>query len=72
MTPRLFLNSVEYVTSKGGYGRGLIVGMYEDLLSRTPAEDEVQLWLRTLEVPTVAPVGPGGAVLPATSRGSRR
>ncbi len=43
-----FLGSPEYIGRNGGRGRGWIVGMYQDLLGRTPEEEEVQAWLAEL------------------------
>jgi hypothetical protein len=44
-----FIGSPEYIANHGGAGRGWIVGMYQDLLGRTPGADEVQGWLNALD-----------------------
>ena len=43
-----FLGSAEYIQNNGGRGRGWVVGMYKDLLGRTPGESEVQSWLQAM------------------------
>jgi hypothetical protein len=43
------IGSAEYIANHGGAGRGWVVGMYQDLLGRTPAEEEVQGWLNALD-----------------------
>jgi hypothetical protein len=43
-----FLGSPEYLTSHGGTLPRWIRGMYQDVLGRTPAETEVQLWLEAV------------------------
>jgi hypothetical protein len=43
-----FIGSPEYIRNHGGPGRGWIVGMYQSLLNRVPAESEIQGWLAIL------------------------
>jgi hypothetical protein len=43
-----FLASPEYIQNNGGRGRGWIIGMYQDLLGRTPSESEVNAWLTVM------------------------
>jgi hypothetical protein len=43
-----FLSSAEYINNHGGAGRGWVVGLYSDLLGRTPAESEISGWLTAL------------------------
>ena len=43
-----FIGSTEYIADHGGAGQGWVVGMYENLLGRTPAPSEVQYWLTQL------------------------
>jgi hypothetical protein len=43
-----FIGSPEYIQNHGGPGRGWVIGMYKDLLGRTPAEAEINIWLTTL------------------------
>jgi hypothetical protein len=43
-----FLSSAEYINNHGGMGRGWVVGLYRDLLGRTPAESEISGWLTAL------------------------
>jgi hypothetical protein len=48
----LFLGSQEYSTSHGGTGQAWIIGMYQDLLGRTPSNGEVSNWLSVLAAGT--------------------
>jgi hypothetical protein len=43
-----FLGSPEYIRKHGGPGRGWVAGMYQDLLSRTPAQTEIDTWMKVL------------------------
>jgi hypothetical protein len=43
-----FIGSAEYIQSHGGAGAGWVLGMYQDLLGRTPAQAEVDHWLQVL------------------------
>jgi hypothetical protein len=44
----VFIGSQEYINNHGGPGQGWIVGMYQNLLGRTPGASEVQHWLGQL------------------------
>jgi hypothetical protein len=60
-----FIGAPEYITNHGGRGRGWVIGMYKDLLGRTPAESEVQTWLNALAAgATEAQVAYGFAASP--------
>jgi hypothetical protein len=48
----LFLGSVEYIANHGGTGQAWIIGMYQDLLGRTPSNAEVSNWLSVLAAGT--------------------
>jgi hypothetical protein len=43
-----FIGSTEYINKHGGPGAGWVIGMYQDLLGRTPAQTEVDGWLYAL------------------------
>jgi hypothetical protein len=43
-----FIGSQEYIADHGGSGAGWVTGMYQDLLGRTPAQAEVDSWVRAL------------------------
>ena len=43
-----FIGSTEYISDHGGPGQGWIVGMYQNLLGRTPAPSEVDYWMGQL------------------------
>jgi hypothetical protein len=43
-----FIGSPEYIQNHGGSGRGWVVGMYHDLLGRTPSDAEVNTFLAAL------------------------
>jgi hypothetical protein len=43
-----FIGSAEYTQKYGDIGAAWIQGMYQDLLGRTPAPSEVNLWLTAL------------------------
>src|SRR5207302_3773615 len=43
-----FIGSQEYIANHGGTGRAWVIGMYQDLLGRTPSEAEVQNWVNVL------------------------
>jgi hypothetical protein len=43
-----FLGSREYIARHGGNDRAWVIGMYQDLLYRTPQEQEVDLWVNAL------------------------
>jgi hypothetical protein len=47
-----FIGSVEYIHNHGGTGQAWVVGMYQDLLGRSPAAVEVQGWLQVLAAGT--------------------
>jgi|GEM_PF-4876081 len=42
------IGSTEYIQNHGGAGAGWVTGMYQDLLGRTPSQDEVNQWLQKL------------------------
>jgi hypothetical protein len=44
-----FIGSPEYIAKHGGAGAGWVTGMYQDLLGRTPSQDEVNEWVKALE-----------------------
>jgi hypothetical protein len=44
----MFIGSAEYIANHGGPGAGWVQGMYQDLLGRTPAQAEVDGWVRAL------------------------
>jgi hypothetical protein len=44
-----FIGSREYIANHGGQGAGWVIGMYHDLLGRTPSQAEVAGWLYALE-----------------------
>lgn len=43
------VTSPEYASARGGSDRAFVIGLYEDILGRTPAEYEVEHWLSWLE-----------------------
>jgi hypothetical protein len=43
-----FIGSREYIANHGGPGAGWVVGLYQDLLGRTPAQSEVDGWVYAL------------------------
>jgi hypothetical protein len=43
------IGSAEYIANHGGAGAGWVIGMYKDLLGRTPAQAEVNEWVNALE-----------------------
>src|SRR5262249_8807011 len=43
-----FIGSPEYIHNHGGTSQAWVVGMYHDLLGRTPADFEVNYWLNQL------------------------
>jgi hypothetical protein len=43
-----FIGSTEYIANHGGQGAGWVIGMYQDLLGRTPAQSEVDGWVYAL------------------------
>jgi hypothetical protein len=43
------IGSAEYIANHGGAGAGWVIGMYHDLLGRTPSQDEVNAWVNALE-----------------------
>jgi hypothetical protein len=43
-----FIGSPEYIANHGGAGAGWVRGMYQDLLGRTPSDDEVNAWVNHL------------------------
>src|SRR5207237_10211457 len=51
-----FMGSQEYIANHGGTGQAWVIGMYQDLLGRTPSDAEVQGWLTALAngTPTTA------------------
>jgi hypothetical protein len=44
-----FIGSDEYIALHGGQGAGWVKGMYQDLLGRTPSDDEVNGWVAALQ-----------------------
>jgi hypothetical protein len=40
-----FIGSPEYIARHGGQGAGWVIGMYHDLLGRTPSQAEVNGWI---------------------------
>jgi hypothetical protein len=44
-----FIGSPEYIANHGGSGAGWVVGMYQDLLGRTPSDGEVASWVDALD-----------------------
>jgi hypothetical protein len=47
-----FIGSQEYINNHGGTSRAWVLGMYQKLLGRTPAEAEVSYWLNQLAAGT--------------------
>ncbi|HEV8058850.1 MAG TPA: DUF4214 domain-containing protein [Gemmataceae bacterium] len=43
-----FIGSSEYIANHGGSNQAWIIGMYQNLLNRTPSETEVDYWLSQL------------------------
>jgi subtilase family serine protease len=43
-----FIGSAEYISDHGGAGAGWVIGMYQNLLGRTPAAAEVAGWVQAL------------------------
>jgi hypothetical protein len=43
-----FIGSAEYIANHGGAGAGWVKGMYQDLLGRSPAQAEVDSWVRLM------------------------
>lgn len=43
-----FLGSAEYIQNHGGSNAAWVLGMYHDLLGRTPADSEVSYWLNQM------------------------
>jgi hypothetical protein len=43
------IGSAEYIANHGGPGAGWVIGMYQDLLGRTPSQAEVNAWVNALE-----------------------
>jgi hypothetical protein len=43
-----FIGSDEYIARHGGSGASWIMGMYQDLLGRTPSQAEVNMWVNAL------------------------
>jgi hypothetical protein len=55
-----FIGSPEYIANHGGQGAGWVIGMYHDLLGRTPSQAEVAGWVQALnngEPPTQVAYG---------------
>jgi subtilase family serine protease len=55
-----FIGSGEYIADHGGTDKAWIIGMYQNLLGRTPADSEVSYWLNQLangELPTQVAYG---------------
>lgn len=44
-----FIGSDEYINNHGGPGAGWVLGMYQNLLGRTPAQSEVDGWVYQLD-----------------------
>jgi hypothetical protein len=42
------IGSTEYIQKHGGAGAGWVIGLYQDLLGRTPSQAEVNQWLQDL------------------------
>ena len=49
-----FIGSPEYINNHGGTGRAWVMGMYQDLLKRAPADSEVASWQSALATGTPA------------------
>jgi autotransporter-associated beta strand protein len=47
-----FIGSVEYILNHGGTGQAWVIGMYKDLLGRTPSDAEVTNWVITIAAGT--------------------
>jgi hypothetical protein len=43
-----FIGSTEYISDHGGAGAGWVIGMYQNLLGRTPSAAEVAGWVQAL------------------------